>query len=61
MFAGAYRPVLRDEKAEIDIWVAPVAVGQPLPTLPLRLTGDLMVPVDFEATYMDVCRGRRLL
>ena len=60
MFAGAYRPVLRNEKAEIDIWVLPVAVGQPLPTMPLRLTGDLMVPVDFESTYMDVCRDRRM-
>ena len=61
LFAGAYRPVLRNEKAEIDIWVEPVAVGQLLPTMPLRLTGDYMVPVDFEATYMDVCRGRRMI
>jgi hypothetical protein len=61
LFAGAYRPVVRNGQAEIDVWVSPVAVGQALPTLPLRLTGDLMVPVDFETTYMDVCRGRRML
>jgi hypothetical protein len=61
MFAGAYRPVLRNEKAEIDVWVSPVAVGELLPTMPLRLTGDLMVPVDFEATYMTVCRDRRMI
>lgn len=61
LFAGAYRPVLRKEKAEIDIWVESVAVGEQLPTMPLRLTGDLMVPVDFEATYMEVCRGRRMI
>jgi hypothetical protein len=60
MFAGAYRPVLRNEKAEIDVWVAPVEVGDPLPTMPLRLTGDLMVPVDFEVSYMNVCRDRRM-
>jgi hypothetical protein len=29
--------------------------------LPLRLTGDLFVPVDFEATYVETCRRRRLL
>jgi hypothetical protein len=26
----------------------------------LRLTGDLFVPVDFEATYQEACRRRRL-
>jgi hypothetical protein len=29
--------------------------------MPLRLTGDLFVPVDFEATYMEACRRRRLV
>ncbi len=61
MFAGTYRPVLRNEQAQIDIWVSPVAIGQPLPTMPLRLTGDLMIPVDFESAYMDVCRDRRMI
>jgi hypothetical protein len=61
MFAGAYRPVLRNEKPEIDVWVARVEVGEPLPILPLRLTGDLMVPVDFETSYMNVCRDRRMI
>ena len=61
MFAAAYRPVLRDEKAEIDMWVERVEVGERLPTMPLRLTGDLMVPVDFENSYMNVCRDRRMI
>jgi hypothetical protein len=26
-----------------------------------RLTGDLFVPVDFEAAYMEACRRRRLV
>ena len=60
LYAAAYRPVLRQKRAEIDLWTAPVAVGDPLPTLPLRLTGDLFVPVDFEAAYMEACRRRRL-
>lgn len=61
LFAAAYRPVLRDEQAEIDIWMSPIAIGETLPTMPLRLTGDEMVPVDFETTYMNVCRDRRML
>jgi hypothetical protein len=60
LYAVAYRPVLRKEQPEIDLWTAPVAVGQPLPVLPLRLTGDLFVPVDFESAYVEACRRRRL-
>jgi hypothetical protein len=40
---------------------ATFAVGDPLPTLPLRLTGDLFVPVEFEAAYQEACRRRRLV
>jgi hypothetical protein len=29
-------------------------------TLPLRLTGDLLIPVDLEAAYLEACRRRRL-
>jgi hypothetical protein len=60
LYAVAYRPVLRQERPEIDIWPVPCAVGSPLPLLPLRLTGDLFVPVDFEATYQEACWRRRL-
>jgi Protein of unknown function (DUF4058) len=60
LYAVAYRPVLRHDRAEIDVWPASCAVGEPLPLLPLRLTGDLFVPVDFEASYREACRRRRL-
>ncbi len=60
LYAVAYRPVLRQERAEIDFWPATCAVGAPLPTLPLRLTDDLFVPIDFEASYQEACRRRRL-
>jgi hypothetical protein len=60
LYAAAYRPVQREERAEIDLWTAPIAVGAPLPVMPLRLTGDLFVPVDFESTYQETCRRRRI-
>jgi hypothetical protein len=60
LYAVAYRPLLRDGKAEIDVWRVPLALGQPLPTLPLGLRGDLVIPVDFETTYAEVCRRKRL-
>ncbi len=60
LYAVAYRPVRRADRPEIDVWPAPLALGAALPVLPLRLTGDLFVPVDFEATYQEACRRRRL-
>jgi hypothetical protein len=60
LYAVAYRPVLRKERPEIDLWPVTFGVGDPLPVLPLRLTGDLFVPVDFEAAYQEACRRRRL-
>jgi hypothetical protein len=61
IYAVAYRPVRRFERDEIDLWTERLAVGQVLPTLPLRLTGDLFVLVDFEAAYQEACRRRRLI
>ena len=61
LYAAAYRPARRNQQEEIDLWKRPLALGAALPTLPLRLTGDLFVPVDFEAAYQEACRRRRLL
>lgn len=60
LYAVAYRPARRAEREEIDLWRRSLTLGGPLPTLPLRLTGDLFVPVDFEAAYQEACRRRRL-
>jgi hypothetical protein len=60
LYAVAYRPVRRGEQEEIDLWLRRLAVGATLPTLPLRLTGDLFIAVDFEAAYQEACRRRRL-
>ena len=60
LYGVAYRPVLRDGRPEIDQWPATFGVGDPLPTLPLRLVGDSFVPVDFEAAYTEACRRRRI-
>ena len=34
-----------------------VAKTADLPTMPLRLTGDLFVPVELELAYMETCRS----
>jgi hypothetical protein len=61
LYAAAYRPVIRANRAEIDIWVNAFAVGDHLPTMPLRLIADYFVPVELEATYTEACRRRRLI
>jgi hypothetical protein len=60
LYAVAYRPLRRKKRDRIDLWRHSLAVGEPLPTLPLRLSGDLFVPVDLEATYTEACRRRHL-
>jgi hypothetical protein len=60
LYAAAYRPVRRDERAEVDVWAEPLDVGEPLPTLPLWLDAVTALPVDAEATYADACARRRI-
>jgi hypothetical protein len=60
LYATAYRPVRRADQEQLDLWMKLLAVGAPLATLPLRLTGDLFIAVDFEAAYQEACRRRRL-
>jgi hypothetical protein len=60
LYAVAYRPTTRDDQAQLDLWPHQCALGEPLPTLPLRLTGDLFVQVDLEATYMETIARLRI-
>jgi hypothetical protein len=57
---SAYRPVERDGVRVLDLWREPIAVGQPLPTLPLWLRGGLCLPVELEATYERTCIEQRV-
>lgn len=60
LYAVAYQPLRRGKEDEIDVWRAPLALGRALPTLPLGLRADLVVPVDFEAAYAESCLRKRL-
>jgi hypothetical protein len=55
--AAAYRVVGVAEKIRLDAWPFPLAVGQPLPTVPLWLAPDLTVPLELELTYTDACES----
>lgn len=60
LYAVAYRPVLRNDHPEIDLWPHELRLGEPLPELPLRLTGETFVPVNLESSYREACRRRRI-
>ena len=61
IYVVSYRPVQRAGQPSLDIWQAAVAVGRPLPTMPLWLRGNLCLSVDLEATYTRTCREQRLM
>ncbi len=56
--ACRWRPV--GARMVLEAWSGPLAVGEPLPTLPLWLAEDLAVPLDSEASYEQTCRDPRI-
>lgn len=60
IYATAYRPANRQERNEIEVWRETLALGQPLPTLPLAVRGLGFLPIDLESTYMAARKRGRI-
>jgi hypothetical protein len=60
LYAAAYRPSRRKTGDQIELWLSPLALGQPLPMMPLALRGVATVPLDLETTYTTTCQDTRL-
>jgi Protein of unknown function (DUF4058) len=60
LYAVAYRPIVRDQHEQIEIWPSALEIGKPLPVLPLALNAEQCLPIDLEATYTVACQRRRL-
>lgn len=58
--AVAYRTAKGVEGPRLDVWPFPLAVGDPLPTVPLWLAPDLAVPLELDDTYEAACRSLRV-
>jgi hypothetical protein len=56
LYAASGRWVPRGKKTFLESVSYPLAVGQPLPTLPLWLSPDRVVPLDLERSYEQACR-----
>jgi hypothetical protein len=44
----------------LESWEHELTIGSVLPTLPLWLSPDFMVPLELEATYEEACRSLRI-
>ena len=60
LYANSYRPVQHGEHAEIEMWLNPLQLGDPLPDLPLFLRADLCIELPLEETYLDTCGDQRI-
>jgi hypothetical protein len=54
-YAAACRWGPRGGKTRLETWSHAMTVGQPLPTVPLWLSADIVVPLDLEASYERAC------
>jgi len=56
--SGVYAASFRArERRVLEAWYHPLAVGEPLPVLPLWLSETVCVSLDLEASYEVACRG----
>jgi len=50
----------KKRRAVLDAWFFPMAVGEPLPAVPLWLSPDLRITLPLEPSYQEVCRLLRI-
>jgi hypothetical protein len=55
LYATSCRWVKKEKETILQAWSHALTVGQPLPTLPLWLAANLVVPLDLEQSYEQTC------
>jgi hypothetical protein len=58
--AVSYRSVGREATGQLQVWPFALEVGQPLPTVPLWLHGEIAVQLDLEASHAAACADLRI-
>jgi hypothetical protein len=61
VYATACRTTRSGDQSSLEAWSHRLALGQPLPTLPLWLADNFAVPLDLEASYEQTCRDLRII
>lgn len=60
LYAVSCRAVAGGGRYRVQAWAHALAVGAPLPTLPLWISDGRYVPLELERTYEATCRGLRI-
>jgi hypothetical protein len=60
LYAAACRSTKKGDTWLLETWPFTLALGQPLPTLPLWLADNLAVPLELEEWYEETCRALRI-
>ena len=60
MYAATLRMRYEDRRRMMDNWYHPLAIGQPLPTLPIWLNETWAISLDLESSYEETCRTLRI-
>ncbi len=55
LYAASCRWTRREDRTLLEAWSHVLTLGGPLPTLPLWLGADLVVPLDLERSYEQAC------
>jgi hypothetical protein len=55
LYAASCRWVMKGKRTILEAWTHELTLGQPLPTLPLWLSRELVVPLDLEQSYEQAC------
>jgi Protein of unknown function (DUF4058) len=59
-YAATCRKASAGGKTRLETWSFPLAIGQPLPKLPIWLSEELPISLDLEASYEETCRALRI-
>jgi hypothetical protein len=60
IYAAACRTTKKGDTWLLETWSHMLALGRPLPTLPLWLADNFAIPLELEASYEDTCRVFRI-
>jgi len=60
LYAVGYRLTRTRTETILDAWPYELALGSPLPDVPMWLTSDLAVPVELERTYQETCKHLKI-
>ncbi len=55
LYAASCRWIRRGKRTLLELWSHVLALGQALPTLPLWLNDDIVIPLDLEQSHQKAC------